>query len=77
MGYLHPLLIIILIVSLLFNYLYYISKKSATDIVNDMGIGYNLGNLFDCYSINEEIKTPDEQIIYGEILLLISNFLIF
>ena len=62
MGYLHPLLIIIFIVSLLFNYLYYISKKTPTDIVNDMGIGYNLGNLFDSYSIIEEIKTPDEQI---------------
>jgi len=62
MGYLNPILIIILIVSLLLNYLYFISKKSATDIVNDMGIGYNLGNLFDCYSTSEEIKTPDEQI---------------
>jgi endoglucanase len=27
-----------------------------------MGIGYNLANLFDCYSTSEEIKTPDEQI---------------
>ena len=62
MGYLHPLLIIIFIVSLLFNYLYYISKKKPIDIVNDMGIGYNLGNLFDSYSATEEIKTPDEQI---------------
>jgi len=62
MGYLHPLLITIFIVSLSFNYLYYLSKKTATDIVNDMGIGYNLGNLFDCYSLSEEIKTPDDQI---------------
>jgi len=62
MGYMNPILIMIFINSLIFNYLYYISKKSATDIVNDMGIGYNLGNLFDCYSISEEIKTPDEQI---------------
>jgi len=62
MGSLHSLLIIIFIVSLILNYLYFISKKSATDIVSDMGIGYNLGNLFDCYSTSEEIKTPDEQI---------------
>ena len=62
MGYLHPILITIVIVSLLFNYLYYISKKTPIDFVNDMGIGYNLGNLFDCYSTTEEIKTPDEQI---------------
>ena len=62
MAYLHPLLITIVIVSLTFNYLYYLSKKTATDIVNNMGIGYNLGNLFDCYSLSEEIKTPDDQI---------------
>ena len=62
MEYMHPLLIIFFIVSLIFNYLYLISKKSATHIVNDMGIGYNLGNLFDCYSTSEEIKAPDEQI---------------
>jgi len=62
MDYLLPLLIIAFIFSLLINYLYLISKKSATDIVNDIGIGYSLGNLFDCYSTSEEIKTPDEQI---------------
>ena len=62
MGYLHPLLIIIFIASLILDYLYFISKKSAIEIVNDMGIGYNLGNLFDCYNTSEEIKTPDEQI---------------
>ena len=63
MSYFHPLLIIIFLVSLLFNYLYYISKKTPFNIVNDMGIGYNLGNVFDSYSTIEEIKTPDEQII--------------
>ena len=62
MDYLHPLLIIIFIASLILDYLYFISKKSAIEIVNDMGIGYNLGNLFDCYNTSEEIKTPDEQI---------------
>ena len=31
-------------------------------MVSEMGIGYNLGNLFDCYSENGIIKNPDEQI---------------
>ena len=62
MGYFHPLLLTIFVVSLFFNYLYYISKKTPFDIVNDMGMGYNLGNLFDSYSTSEEINTPDEQI---------------
>ena len=62
MGYMNPILIMIFINSLIFNYLYYISKRTPIDIVNDMGIGYNLGYVFDCYSTSEEIKSPDEQI---------------
>ena len=27
-----------------------------------MGIGINLGNLFDCYDISKEIKTPNDQL---------------
>ena len=29
-----------------------------------MGIGWNLGNTFDCYNDYEEIKTPDQQITF-------------
>ena len=32
------------------------------EIVNEMGIGYNLGDLFDCYMDYIEINTPDDQI---------------
>ena len=35
--------------SLILNYISFISKKSAIEIVNEMGMGYNLGDLFDCY----------------------------
>ena len=38
------------------------STKSAMQIVEDMGIGYNLGNMFDCYNDSIQIKTPKEQI---------------
>ena len=57
------ILIIILVTSLIFNYLSFSSKKNAIQLVNDMGIGYNLGNTYNCcniiegkYSENEEIK---------------------
>ena len=30
--------------------------------VRDMGIGYNLGNVFDIYDLLKEINTPEEQI---------------
>ena len=63
MKNLHIILIIIIIFSLVFNYLSFNSKKTALQLVNDMGIGYNLGNTFNCcniiiekYSENEEIK---------------------
>ena len=29
------------------------SKKTAMEIVNDMGIGYNLGNTYNCCFISE------------------------
>ncbi len=38
------------------------SKRSAMEIVNDMGIGWNMGNTFDCFDLNKEIKNPEDQI---------------
>ena len=37
-------------------------EKTAIETVNDMGIGWNLGNTFDCYGTWKTIKTPDDQI---------------
>ena len=63
MRYLSIILINTLIFSLILNYLYITSKKSPIQIVNNMGLGYNLANSFESYSLSEEIKTPIEKII--------------
>ena len=56
------ILIIIFMICLLFNYLSLNSTKSEMEIARGMGMGYNLGNLFDCYNTSKEIISPDEQI---------------
>ena len=56
------LLFTLLLISLILNYLELNDAKTAIEIVNDMGIGINLGNLFDCYDISKEIKTPNDQL---------------
>ena len=62
MGYLTIILIIIFIFSLLLTFLNENSKMTAMQIVNDMGIGINLANSFDCHSPLDDIKNPDDQI---------------
>ena len=45
------------------------SSKNSFEIVQDMGIGYNLGNTFDSFDFITEINTPKEQItLMGNIL---------
>ena len=41
------ILIIIFIFSLILNHQANLKEKTAIEIVNEMGIGYNLGNSFD------------------------------
>ena len=53
---------IIFIISLLFSFLSLNSKMSAMELVNNMGIGWNMGNTFDCYSPFEEIINPNDSI---------------
>ena len=48
--------------SIFFSYLSFNLKKTSMQIDNDMGIGLNLGNSFDCYSKFGNIEDPDEQI---------------
>ena len=55
-------LIIILITFLVLNYLSLSYKKSSMEIINEMGNGYNLGNVFDCYDKDVGIKNPIDQI---------------
>ena len=37
-------------------------EKTAIETVNDMGLGWNLGNTFDCFGTWKKIETPDDQI---------------
>ena len=67
--------LILIFISLLLSILNLLSQKTAMEIVNDMGIGYNLGFSFDCCvyneygdcleesSVSDEIKNPDDQIL--------------
>ena len=62
MNNLYIILIIILTFSLIFNYLSFSSKKTAVQFVKDMGIGYNLGNTYNCCNIIEEKNIKNEEI---------------
>ena len=62
MNMLIIILIIILIFSLILNYISFSSKKTVIQIIDEMGIGYNLGYSFDSYISHKEINNPDEQI---------------
>ena len=62
MAYLPFILIIFFIFSLILNYLSLSSTKSAMEIVKEMGLGYNLGNLFDCYNNSNGIINPNKQL---------------
>ena len=63
-------LVIVLIISVVLTILSIsFNKKNAWQIVNDMGIGWNLGNSFDCFSTFEKMKTPDQQItLWGNVV---------
>ena len=67
----------IFLVSLILDLINNYNVKTAVKTVKEMGIGYNLGNLFDSYNFSKEIKTPDEQItLWGNSLptkKMISN----
>ena len=57
------------ILSILLNFMYLTSNKTAIQIVDDMGIGYNLGKTFNCCSSVDEENILYEQIkIWGTIL---------
>ena len=62
MNNVHIILIIILVFSVIFNYLSFISKKTSIQLVNEMGIGYNLGNTYNCCDIIEEENSGNEDI---------------
>ena len=61
--YLLPfILLIVITISILLILLSITKKKTAKEIVKEMGIGWNLGNTFDCYNSLINLKNPDKQI---------------
>ena len=62
MNNFYIILIIIFVFSLILDYLSFNSKKSALHLVNEMGIGYNLGNTFNCCHLIEEKNSENESI---------------
>ena len=62
MNNLNIILLIIFLTSLILNYLTFLSKKNALQLVNDMGIGYNLGDTFNCCNAIEENHPNNEEI---------------
>ena len=62
MNALTVILPIILIISLILDYLWSLQKGNSLDIVRKIGIGYNLANTFDSFSYFKDLETPDEQI---------------
>ena len=77
MYFLPAILLTIFAISIIFDYQSNINKKTALEIVNEMGLGYNLGNSFDSYNNSVKINDPDAQItLFGNPLptkKLISN----
>ena len=68
MNVLYVILLIILLVSLILEYLCVMKKRTSFEIVRKMGMGYNIANTFDCFSYFKNMETPDEQIeLYGNI----------
>jgi len=63
------LLFLLFILSLLINYIYFSSNKTVIQIVDDMGLGYNLGKTYNCCSSVDEENILYEQIkTWGTIL---------
>ena len=62
MNVLSFILPIILLISLILDYLCEMKKENSFEIVRKMGIGYNIGNTFDSFVFFDKLETPDEQI---------------
>ena len=69
MNYLYSILGAILIVSLILDYLSFYHKYSVFEIINDMGIGYNLGNTYNYSEDLGNVSTENYEIkTWGTIL---------
>jgi endoglucanase len=65
----HIFLIAILMLSLVLNFIYFTNNKTAIQIVDEMGLGYNFGKTYNCCSsIDEENIFYDQIKTWGTIL---------
>ena len=64
MNFYFIILIIVFGISIVITILSINRKKNAIETVNDMGMGWNLGNTFESCSLFEQMKTPDDQITF-------------
>ena len=63
------ILIFVFLFSIILSLLSFYSKMTAIQLVNDMGLGYNFANTFECYNQFQKIKTPEEQItLWGNVV---------
>ena len=62
MNALSIILLIILLISLILDYLCVMKKRTSIEIVRKMGMGYNIANTFDSFSYLKNINIPNEQI---------------
>jgi len=75
MTNIYLILLIIYIFTLLLNYMTFNTKKTALQLVNDMGIGYNLGQTFNCCNTIKEEYLENEEIKLFGITLPTKNLL--
>ena len=69
MGFLYIVTILLLFIILILNFCSLYSKKNAIRIVNNMGMGYNLGKTFNNFNSSENEYTQNYQIqMWGTIL---------
>jgi len=56
------ILIVVFLCSIILSLLSLDSKMTAMQLVQNMGLGYNFANTFECYNQFEEIRTPEQQV---------------
>ena len=56
------ILIVVFLCSIILSLLSLDSKMTAMQLVQNMGLGYNFANTFECYNQFEEIRTPEHQV---------------